>query len=75
MKLSNSEIDVNRLLMASMLDQLNFLAWAKTKNAQRGTNKPKSVVASLLDTKKDFVAFDSVEEFERARDMILNRKE
>lgn len=65
------------MLQAKMLDVLNLLFWAKTKDAEKGRNKPESVFEKMLNKentdKKEFKhdVFDSVEEFEKAREKAL----
>lgn len=61
--------------MASILDAENLQLWMKTKDAERGVNRPKSIVALLngeLQDQKN-AAFDSATEFEAARALIIER--
>lgn len=79
MKLSDSPVDLNTILMASAVDQLNFLSWCKTRDAEKGRNRPKSVVQSLLKTQykkeSDFEVYATPEEFFEARKKLLLRGE
>lgn len=71
-KMSGIKYSVDQLLLANIADSLAFIAWSKTKDAQRGRNKPKSIVKEWLDkTENDVVSFDTPEEFERARAQII----
>lgn len=67
LKLSNSKVALKDILLASCADALNVLVWMKTKDAQHGWNKPKSIVQAFFDDEeKETVGFDSGEEFEKA---------
>lgn len=65
---SNSKISVDQILMAMVVDDLNFLAWTKTRDAKHGKYKQKSILKTLqgeYDTKKeDLISFKTVEEYE-----------
>jgi len=74
MKLSGTKAPQNTLLLAACLDKLSFLAWAQTADGQAGRNRPVSVLELLLGKKErtgDVQAFDTGEEFEAARQKIL----
>ncbi len=76
-KLAQSDVTIPRdtLLLASIADSLNFISWSKTKDAEKGRNRPKSIVSFLLGEKEksesNNVAFNSPEEFEQARERII----
>lgn len=77
MKMNEITIQSDVMLMAAAVDRLSFLAWAQTKDAQKGLNKPKSIVSILNGEKtqnSDIVAFDTAEEFEAARAKILQEE-
>lgn len=57
--------------MAYMLDDLNFIAWSKTKDAEKGKNKPKSVVESLYKDKTETSAYLTADDWQKARAKIL----
>ena len=73
MKLSGSDLTRTDLLLSVIADYLALILWAKTKDGLRGRNKPKSI-REMFSTKKenDIVGFDSMEEFEKARQAILS---
>ena len=48
MALSKSKVSSDTLLRALMVDRLSLLVWAKTKDAQKGKNRPKSIIDSIL---------------------------
>lgn len=78
MKMSGIEYPLETLLLASAVDRLSYLLWAKTKDGQKGRNKPKSIYEELcgLNVKKkndDYKKFNSIEEFDNYRNKILER--
>lgn len=75
LKLSGARVSTEIQLQAAAVDALNFLVWAKTKNAKHGTNKPKSIYEALTSEPKqdEYIGFDSAAEFEKARAAILSR--
>ena len=77
MKLSGTRIDIQTALLASACDELSFLSWSKTKDAQKNRNKPKSRLQALMGEPKknsDVVSFDTADEWEAARQRIINRR-
>lgn len=76
MALMNQSVSLDTLLQASILDQLRLLVWTKSKDAQKGRNKPKSLYESLTSTKeKDKpMSFRSGKDFENYRKQILERE-
>lgn len=76
LKMSNQKVDAQTLLQASTVDALNTLVWFKTKGAETGEGRPTSIVSSLIDSEtveSDIMKFNSVEEFETARQKALER--
>ncbi len=75
MKIAETEIAPETALMAAAVDRLSLLVWAKTKDAETGSNRPESILAKLTKqetkTESDLQAFDTAEEFEAARQRIL----
>lgn len=66
--ISNSNITLDQLLYASMVDSLNMLVWSKTTDAKNGFNKPDSVVAILTgkQEEKKYKSYESGDEFHKA---------
>lgn len=66
-KMSGLKIPINTFLLASMADQLAFISWSKTIDAERGRNKPKSILKLLLgeeeEAQGDRKVFTSIDEF------------
>ena len=75
-QLSGAKTDLKTLLLAMAADRLGELVWAKTKDGQKGRNRPKGVLRLLLEGPErtpETVAFDTPEEFERARNAIIGK--
>ena len=47
MKLSNSKVPPNIMLLAGIIDKLNILIWQNTEDGRKGRNKPKSILDEL----------------------------
>ncbi|RSJ87275.1 hypothetical protein D8792_10300 [Streptococcus cristatus] len=73
MALSNQKVPFETLLMASTLDRLSTLLWFKTKDGQKGANRPTMIAQKLIGEEKerDEMVFSSGEEFEAYRQRIL----
>lgn len=74
MALSNQTVPFETLLMASTLDRLSTLVWFKTKDGQKGANRPTMIAQKLVGEEKerDEMVFNSGEEFEAYRQRILD---
>lgn len=73
MKISGVSVQPDFLLLAAVVDRLSMLVWAKTKDAQKGRNKPRSIVG-ILDGKtkeSNIAAFDTAEEWEAEKARII----
>lgn len=75
MKLSGNKVSLEMMMMAAIVDRLSLLVWTKTKDAEKGRNKPKSILESLYPTDSEFIAFESGEDFEQERDRLINQSE
>lgn len=68
MHLNGSRITVEQSLLAIIADRLNFIAWSKTRDAQKGHRyKEKSIYEILTrksKPKEELMTFDTVEEYE-----------
>lgn len=75
MKLAGMKVNPETMLQAAAVDRLSMLVWAKTKDAQKRKNAPKSILAEMLkdrsDPEDEVQGFNSVEEFEEARRKII----
>lgn len=71
MKIAGVEAGQDTLLLAAIVDRLSLLWWAKTKDAESGRNKPKSIFEQLTrrpedEPEKKVTAFRSGKEFRAA---------
>ncbi len=70
LKLADTKIDLDRLMLASIVDRLSILLWRQTEQGRKGENPPKSFVLALTDKeekpKEELKAFATIEEFDKA---------
>lgn len=69
MKISDQSVSLDTLLLAGVSDRLAMLLWSKTVDAEKGRNRPDSILESLTNVKKESsqLSFDSGEEFMKVR--------
>lgn len=74
-RLTGQAVGIETFLLASAVDRLSFLVWAKTKDGQHNQNRPQSLVELLMGTvkEKEELVFDSGEDFERAKAELLRK--
>ena len=70
-KMAGSDLTLQEMLLAAGVDALNLILWTKTKDAEKGRNRPKSVLMEMTkeaEEKKDngILAFDTPEEWMKA---------
>lgn len=78
MIMTDNKVEQDVLLLAAAVDRLTFLAWSKTKDAEKGLNRPRSIVDIITgkpQKENDIMAFNTAEEFEAARAEIIERIE
>ena len=75
MKLSGAKVPPDILLLAGIIDRLNLLLWTKTKDAEKGLNRPKSILSDLYHKESDISAFASGKEFEAERQRLIRQAE
>ena len=73
MKLSGAKVTTEIMLLAAAVDRLSFLTWAKTKDAEKGRNRPKSILDAINAKEKDTISFTSGEEFEKEWKRLTNQ--
>lgn len=64
---SKQPLTLEQILLSIIADNLQFLSWTKTKDAQKKKNRPKSILNKLMGKDKpkdDLEVFDTPEEFE-----------
>lgn len=77
MAISGMRVNTETILLAKAVDSLNFLAWCKTKDAEKNANRPSSILEALLHPEKqekETTSFNSSEEFEKERERVLKLK-
>ena len=71
MKMAGTQVTLDTQLLCAAVDRLSLLVWSKTKDAEKGRNRPMSILEAILheDVESDTMSFVSGEEFmaERAR--------
>ena len=71
-ELSGQKHTVETILLSYIADSLQTLVWFKTKDGQRGTNRPKSILHAFMDEGENkYMSFDSIEAYETARKRII----
>ena len=70
MAISGQTLNLNEFLMATIIDRLNLILWTKTKDAEKGKNRPKSIIDNFART-NDVSSFRNKEDFERTKKKIL----
>ena len=75
-KMSGLKMEFNQYLLAALFDKVNWLCWAKTKDAENGVNVPDRILNRLLgidqeEAGDEYAVFDTPESFEAARQAIL----
>ena len=66
MKLNGFEITQEQMLMAAILDNTSMITWLNTADAEKGINRPKSILKKLMNVEeKPVMSFESGEEFDK----------
>lgn len=67
MKMSGAVITAREMLLAAIVDNTKLIAWLLTKDGSTGNNRPKTILAELLNSEnvdKNIVTFNSGQEFD-----------
>lgn len=71
-KINNLDYSFETMLLAGIADRLSLLIWSKTKDGQKGRNKPVLIVPKLMNQEtKKVLSFSSKNEFEKMRKSLL----
>lgn len=72
-KINNQKLRSDQYTQFAILDELRLLRWMQTKDAEKGRNRPESILKSMLEPKESqrVTAFRTAEEFEARRKMII----
>lgn len=69
-KIAGMPVDTMTLLTAMIVDRLSLLVWSKTKDAEKGENRPGSIVEKILSLDKkeenEVEGFQTPEDFQAA---------
>lgn len=76
MKMSGFKFGLDIMLLASAVDRLSTLMWLQSESGMSGSNRPPSILKNLLgeEDAKETEAFDTPDEFEKAKRRILERR-
>lgn len=75
--MSGQIVPLETTLLASIVDRLSLSLWLKTKDGQKGVNRPASIAELLTKNNKeegderDYLVFESGEDFENYRKALL----
>lgn len=70
MRMNEQNVTLDKLLLAGINDALNMLVWFKTKDGQKGNNKPELITSKLIGVEEktsDNEVFVSGQDFEETR--------
>lgn len=74
MQMSGRKVPMMTILTAAIFDQLSFIAWSKTKDAEKGINRPKLLTEALgLKSERQELVFNSGKEFDEKREEMLRQ--
>lgn len=72
MKVNKLKVSTEKLILAKLVDNTNLILWSKTKDAEKGKNRPKSLLESLLkDNNNNEEKFTSSKDFEKRRQKLI----
>lgn len=76
MKLSGYEYPLETILLAKICDNTSYLLWFNSEDGQKGKNRPKSILNSMLNIQEEndeltpndeFMTFDTFDDYEAYR--------
>lgn len=76
--LSGAKVPHDTLMMARLIDDVAFIAWTRTKAAQKNQGRPESLLSALIrpaSSQTSAVVFPSAEAFDAARAKLLEGSE
>jgi hypothetical protein len=75
--MKGAKAPMETILLMAILDDVRWIRWSKTKDAQKNKNMPESVLQPFLGKKErpKITAFRTAEEFERRRAEIIHEQE
>lgn len=73
MAMNEAETTTEILLMAAIVDRLSLLVWFNTKDAEKGVNRPQSILEKLSPKESMMETYESGEDFMKERERLLNQ--
>lgn len=70
-RVTGNKLTLMETLAAAMCDRLSLLVWANTKDAQKGINRPKSILSELTNEEEKPLTYKDGAAFMAARNAIL----
>lgn len=69
MRLEDSKVTTEELLLSSISDNLSMLVWMNSKDGAKGRDRPKMILQNIYNDKKEdeVISFSTAEEFLKAR--------
>ena len=71
-KMRNEEFTISEFLLMTIADILSIMCWLNTTDGQKGINRPK-LFTEQIEKKNDTLVFDSIDDFEKARQALINK--
>lgn len=77
LKIAGAVANQEIMLLAAAVDQLSMMVWMQSKDGKKNKNRPPSILDAINGRNKEndqeTIAFESYEDFERARARIIGR--
>lgn len=76
MKINGAKVPSNTLILSIIADGVRNLMWLFSEDGRKGTNRPTQLLEILYgeaEPKSDIVTFESPEDYEEARQKILQK--
>lgn len=70
-RVTGAKLTLQETLLAAICDDLSLLVWFNTKDAQKGRNRPKSILSELTKVKEKPITYKDGAAFLAAREAIL----
>lgn len=71
-KMRGEEFTISEFLLMTIADILSIMCWLNTTDGQKGINRPK-LFTEQIKKKNDTLVFDSIDDFEKARQALINK--
>lgn len=73
MALTGAQASTEIMLLSAVVDRLSLLVWFQTKDAEKGRNRPRSIIDALIPKETETLTYESGEDFIKAREQLLNQ--